>query len=541
MVMTRAAHIAFKPEHKVALLCLSSNGQFVSWADQSGLVSLATVSEDQTLDVKGIWHSSGTVVGLCLRGQRAYVLDDVEGLSCVNREGEVDWHVPVAGGGFSLHKGPTDMAVIDALGRLLRIGYDGSATDLTSQFEGILDAMYAREFLVLSHEDGSVKALKGSQVVWDRPVRGEVGESITALGMDASGHLIIGREGYALVDGEEEALEMETWCLDGQGLLFRCDLKTRLTHITPGLGSVVCGFDNGSVTHYKDNEHQELLNTGFAVQSLMVRQNHVVVSSWFYLLGVEAGSEPWKIEHQGMPMLLEASNDGSVCFFAGEDQNDWTEPEPIGFFSLESEARDADPSELTEWFQKPDAEPERSAEEIYRIDDSVGNLLTEEERILMEKPPEVGLDSLHAALDDFTFASPEDEAQGTLNVDAESLLEELDDQLSSMAMMPDEDLFDALNEEVVAPIAPIPKAGDDRVVTCDEDGTAVVLLDGLGSEDLQNRIVMWSWVDSTGKEIATQARAKVRLSAGVHRFELRICDSEGQWSSDTIQLTLKQA
>jgi hypothetical protein len=242
-----------------------------------------------------------------------------------------------------------------------------------------------------------------------------------------------------------------------------------------------------------------------------------------------------------MPMLLEASTDGSVCFFAGEDQNDWTEPEPIGFFSLESEARDADPSELTEWFQKPDAEPERSAEEIYRIDDSVGNLLTEEERILMEKPPEVGLDSLHAALDDFTFASPEDEAQGTLNVDAESLLEELDDQLSSMAMMPDEDLFDALNEEVVAPIAPIPKAGDDRVVTCDEDGTAVVLLDGLGSEDLQNRIVMWSWVDSTGKEIATQARAKVRLSAGVHRFELRICDSEGQWSSDTIQLTLKQA
>lgn len=539
MVMTRAANIAFKPEHKITMLCLSSSGQFLSWADQSGSVSLASVGKNHTLDVKGNWHAPGTVVGLCLRGQRAYVLDDVEGLFCVNQQGEVDWHVPVAGGGFSLHEGPTDMAVVDALGRLLRVGYDGSPTDLTSQFEGILKAMYVSEFLVLSFEDGSVKALNGSQVVWNRPVRGEVGESITALGMDASGHLIIGREGYALVDGEEEALEMETWCLNGQGLLFRSDLKTRLTHITPGLGSVVCGFDNGSVTHYKDNQHQELLNTGFAVQSLMVRQNHVVVSSWFYLFGVEEGSEPWKIEHQGMPMLLESSNDGSICFFAGEDQNDWTEPEPIGFFSLKSEARDADPSELTEWFQRPDNEPERSAEEIYRVDETVENLLTEEERMLMEKPPVIGLDSLHAALDDFAFASPEDQAQGTLNVDAESLLDDLDDQLSSMAMMPDEGLFDALNEEVVAPIAPVPAAGEDQVVTCDEDGTAVVLLDGLGSEDPQNRIVMWSWVDSTGQEIATQARAKVRLSAGVHRFELRICDSEGQWSSDTIQLTLK--
>ena len=539
MVMTRAANIAFKPEHKITMLCLSSSGQFLSWADQSGSVSLASVGKNHTLDVKGNWHAPGTVVGLCLRGQRAYVLDDVEGLFCVNQQGEVDWHVPVAGGGFSLHEGPADMAVVDALGRLLRVGYDGSPTDLTSQFEGILKAMYVSEFLVLSFEDGSVKALNGSQVVWNRPVRGEVGESITALGMDASGHLIIGREGYALVDGEEEALEMETWCLNGQGLLFRSDLKTRLTHITPGLGSVVCGFDNGSVTHYKDNQHQELLNTGFAVQSLMVRQNHVVVSSWFYLFGVEEGSEPWKIEHQGMPMLLESSNDGSICFFAGEDQNDWTEPEPIGFFSLKSEARDADPSELTEWFQRPDTEPERSAEEIYRVDETVENLLTEEERMLMEKPPVIGLDSLHAALDDFAFASPDDQAQGTLNVDAESLLDDLDDQLSSMAMMPDEGLFDALNEEVVAPIAPVPAAGEDQVVTCDEDGTAVVLLDGLGSEDPQNRIVMWSWVDSTGQEIATQARAKVRLSAGVHRFELRICDSEGQWSSDTIQLTLK--
>lgn len=537
--MTRAARIVFKPEHKVILLCLSSNGKFLFWADQSGMVSLATVDDHNVLDANATWTSSGKIVGLCSRGVRAYALDDVDGLSCLNLQGELDWQAPVPGGGFSLHKGPKDMAVIDALGRLLRIGYDGAVTDLTNHYDGILNATYVGAFLVLSHEDGSVRALNGSQTVWTRPVRGEVGESITALGTDASSHLVIGREGYALVDGEEEALEMETWCLKSLELLHRCDLKTRLTQLTPGLDGVVCGFDDGRVTLYLNNEHRELLHTTFAVQNLLVRGPHVVVSSWFYLFGFEDGKEHWKIEHQGMPMLLESSSDGSVCFFAGEDQNDWTEPEPIGFFSLTSEALDADPSELTEWFQKPDIGPQRSADEIYRIDDSVQELLTEEERRLMKKPVEVGLDSIHAELDDFSFASAEDEAQGTLNIDADSLLEALDDQITSMAMMPNEDLFDALNEEVVAPIIPIPKAGDDRVIACDEDGTAVVVLDGTGSEDVQNRIVMWSWVDSTGKEIATQVRAKVRLSAGVHRFELRICDSEGQWSSDSIQLTLQ--
>ena len=130
---------------------------------------------------------------------------------------------------------------------------------------------------------------------------------------------------------------------------------------------------------------------------------------------------------------------------------------------------------------------------------------------------------------------------GTLNVDAEGLLEAMNDELSNMALLPDEDLFDALNESVVAPIAPIPRAGDDRTVACDSDGTAVVVLDGLGSKDVQNRIVMWSWVDDTGKEIASMPQVKVRLDAGVHRFELRICDSDGRWSSDSIQLTLTKA
>lgn len=541
MVKTRAVRVSFKPEQKVEHLCLSSDGACLVWAEQGGAVSIAISAENEDHRIAGVWNAPGGVVGMCLRGDRTFVLDDTDGLSCLNSKAESEWHLTIPGGGFSLHQGPNDMAVVDALGRLYRISYGGQLQNL-NHFEHILKATFVDQYLVLAHEDGSVQALNEDQPIWQRPSRGEVGEAITAIGSDASGHLLLGREGYALVDGDEEALEMETWCLNRLELLDRCDLKSRVTHLVPGLESVICGFDNGRVTLYKHNAHRELLMTNYAIQTLLVRGGHVVASSWFYLFGHNEAGEGWKVEHQGMPTQLAASANGSILFFAGEDQNDWTDAEPIGCLSLDSETIEIDPSELNAWFQQEDSGPERSAEEIYRVDDSVENLLTDEERRMMAKPVEVGLEDLQDALDGFIENVSTDEAtQGTLNLDSSELLEALDDQISSMAMLPDEDLFGALNEEVSAPIPPVPRAGEDRVVVCEEDGTAVVLLDGLGSSDEQNRIVMWSWVDSTGKEIATQAQAKVRLSVGVHRFELRICDSEGRWSSDSIQLTLKRA
>ena len=63
--------------------------------------------------------------------------------------------------------------------------------------------------MIVVQEDGSVHCFDGKQVIWNRPSRGEVGEAITAVGIDSFENLIIGREGYALVPGDEEALEIE--------------------------------------------------------------------------------------------------------------------------------------------------------------------------------------------------------------------------------------------------------------------------------------------------------------------------------------------
>ena len=542
MVQTFSTTIAFTPERKVMHLCIAGDASFLAWAEQGGKVSLGRLEDHLPVEVSAVWENTASIVGLCSRGNRLFALDELNGLTCLEDKGDVAWFSEVPGGGFSLHKGPNNMAVVDALGRLHLIGYDGANVAHAPSVEGVLKACFIEDTLVLACEDGTVQAIQNNSVVWRRPVRGDVGESITALGKDANGHLVLGREGYALVDGDEEALEMEVWCLRTLELLHRTDLKTRLTHCTPGASGVVCGFDDGLVSKFANGEFEEVLTTNYAIQGLVVSGANLIASSWFYLFGSRADEGLWKIEHQGMPTQVLVSPNGKVCFFAGDDQNDWTDPEPIGYFCLDAGLLEVDPTELTEWFQKGSVEPQLSAEEIYRIDDSVEMLLTEEERAMVGDSVGASIESLQDALG--VHGNELDDATadlGTLNVDAEGLLEAMNDELSSMALLPDEDLFDALNESVAAPIAPIPRAGEDRKVVCDSDGTAVVLLDGLGSEDVENRIVMWSWVDDTGKEIASQPQVKVRLNAGVYRFELRICDSDGRWSSDSIQLTLTEA
>ena len=72
-----------------------------------------------------------------------------------------------------------------------------------------------------------------------------------------------------------------------------------------------------------------------------------------------------------------------------------------------------------------------------------------------------------------------------------------------------------------------------------DDGTAIVTLDGSKTVDPQDRVKSWSWVDNTGKEIADTSVVRVKLNRGSHRLELRIKDSDNQWSSDSIDVRVE--
>ncbi len=120
----------------------------------------------------------------------------------------------------------------------------------------------------------------------------------------------------------------------------------------------------------------------------------------------------------------------------------------------------------------------------------------------------------------------------------EELQSQLDDEMEKMAMLPEQSILDELNSKVDEIQIPIANAGDDLKIFSSDDNTAVVTLDATSSFDPQGRIEKWLWLDESGKEISNLAKLNVRLNIGTFRFELKVCDSEGNWSSDSISVKI---
>ena len=544
MLSTHSVHIAFQPEAKVSSLALSMSGDVAVWAEGDGKLFIAKNS-DGVLAPSTSWQAPALIRKAILRGNQIFILDDEYGLTCLDLEGKPLWQVEIGAGGFALQQLPSQLAVIDGLGRLHLFAYDGTPFDLDEAYVDILRFTAIGEYLILAHESGHVQALQNGQTVWSRPHRGETGESITCLGSDANQHLVIGREGYALVSGDEEVLEIEIWDLAQQVLIHREDLKSQLLQAIPSKNGLYCGFDDGQVTEYITGESsyssESRISCSYPIQKLLFRNGCIAASSWFYIWGLNADGNEWKLEHQGMPYFVEASQDGSICLFAGEDQNDWTEIEPIGLFSFQEDLLEADASELNLWFEKTEDTLQLSAEELYREDDEMNALFSEDELKSMQKsqPADVGLEALHSALEGDFGESQKVTEDGALDINTEDLLAQLDDAITTMALLPSEDLLEELNTEIGEILVPHAVSGEDQRLLADADGSAIVTLDGSSSFDPQERIQTWSWIESSGKEIASSAKVRVRIPRGSHRFELRICDRDGQWSSDSLHILIE--
>ena len=197
-----------------------------------------------------------------------------------------------------------------------------------------------------------------------------------------------------------------------------------------------------------------------------------------------------------------------------------------------------DSSELTLWFEKSEEVNLLTAEELYRVDDEMNDFFTQEELDSMKssQPADVAVEALHSALEGAVGTSQQVAEDGSLDVDTDELLAQLDDAIEKMALIPSEDLLGELNTEVGEVIVPRAVSGDDQNLNADEDGSAIVTLDGSQSYDPQGRIQTWSWIEGSGKEIASSAKVRVRIPRGSHTFELRICDRDGQWSSDSLHI-----
>ena len=83
----------------------------------------------------------------------------------------------------------------------------------------------------------------------------------------------------------------------------------------------------------------------------------------------------------------------------------------------------------------------------------------------------------------------------------------------------------------------IPRAGEDLIIQATE-GSAIVHLDASGTEDDDEQIDSISWIDHLGNTIAESYQCKVKLPLGTYRFEFRIRDKNGMWSTDSISIQI---
>jgi hypothetical protein len=327
-------------------------------------------------------------------------------------------------------------------------------------------------------------------------MRGDVGERITAIGWNQD-LLIVAREGHGLVPGEEEALEIEHW--NNGDLVKRLDVNHRVVAIDGAwmgldMGGLMCDEEIVAELHHP-------------AHIVIDRGDYALVGSWFHLHRISSQGSEWSVETKGIVEYVSTNNEGTAVLISGFDQNDYTDSEPVVVIdsTVAPVALIEEDTAIDDWGDAPVIEV--SAEDIYGDETSIEEL--------------AGISQPAAS-------------------DQSGLLDALNDEIiQEDTKEEEEDLMFALSLDAEEIISPSPDAGGDQSLVAEEDGTAVVTLDGSGTRDPQERIASWSWVDSSGKEIADSPTLRVRLNRGRHRLELRIKDNDGRWSSDSIDVRIE--
>ena len=388
----------------------------------------------------------------------------------------------------------SNAVAIDGMGRAHLI--DSKSTTSLLDATSVLFSKVGHN-VAIATESGQVYTYSLDGVkLWERPMRGDVGERITAIGWNGN-VLTVAREGHGLVPGDEEALEIEYWV--GDKLEKRFDVNRRVVSIDgPWMG-----LDMGGVMHGEDL----VAELNHPAHLILNKGEHALVGSWFHLHRISKSGSQWGVETKGMVEYVSSNVEGNAVLIAGSDQNDYSDDEPVVLIDSTVEPVDLveEDTAIDDWGEAPAIEV--SAEEIYGDSTSIEEL--------------AGI------------------SQSELE-DQSGLLDALNDEIIREEVIEDEDdLMLALSLDAEEIISPTPDAGGDQSLVAGDDGTAIVTLDGSKTVDPQDRVKSWSWVDNTGKEIADTSVVRVKLNRGSHRLELRIKDSDNQWSSDSIDVRVE--
>ena len=263
----------------------------------------------------------------------------------------------------------------------------------------------------------------------------------------------------------------------------------------------------------------------YTINDIRRHGEDLLVASWFYLHRIgNDGEEVWRCEHTGLVQSIVTNQDGTRIALSGDNQNDytrenrilWIDPDATPYAlsndaEIDEDLRDfGDGAELS----APTAAPD---DDLYADDgESVASLLTEEEQAQL--------------------------SEGSASIDDSELFAMLDDEIEQLAQFDEEetDLLAGLSDEdFVSHVPPTADAGNDIEVNANQDGTAIVLLDGSATSPGSQGIEQWIWRDGHSKQIGDTPMVNVRLPVGNHTFTLTVSDSARESSTDTVTVQVQ--
>ena len=520
-MLTYEASITFAPHSTVTGLDLSSDGQTIAWSETNGSVNIYQGME-KLYEIK----SEGLVTGMAFHQEYLIISDDAFGIKSYDLNANELWKCEVPGGVSMFKTTKNFIAIVDNLGRLVTSDLQGNLINSNLPYSSICKLENYVQGITIVQEDGGVYCYNGNQNTWIRPKRGEVGESITALGFSHDGNLIIGREGYALVPGDEEALELEIWDISTNRLITRLDLSNRLVEVESVDNQTVIGMDDGSVYLIEGQIgegfklQEPIMECKYPIKTLSICDKSIVAGSWFYIHGLTLDGKTWTVEHQGIVQHSVYSSKTNCLYFAGDDQNDFTDSEPIGCLEFNKELIKVDKSELTLWFEQKEVITQLSADQIYSDDTKMTELM-----------------SLDSDIKNKGLAVKDEEFTNLLDALGD-IIEDSDysEKISNDSELDDDSLLGELLDDVIKNKPLVANAGNDMTYHSGDDNFAVIILDGTATMNQQGKIIKWSWTDDTGREISTLTKFRAKLSVGMYRFELRVSDLEGNSTADSVQV-----
>ena len=508
-------------------IAFSGDGERLAWGEREGTFHISDPDGSNSSEIE-LEGAPGPIAAL---SQNRFVMGmSDDDLHLVSSDGEVIWSHKVSGGCDVLSVSPSGglIAVIDGSRSLHMLDIHGRSLHSYDSSELNLVAVDRTGRTVAVADDaGVVKVFdRTGEMRFERRPSSSVGERVTAIAFQPDGHLVVAKETLGLAGNNENELEAEWWTPLGQRV-HTAELSARCTGIAPhSRGCWLSQFDGRILKATVSSEPEQIWQSSYAIQGLETIGDDLLVASWFHLYRIpdkDMEDEPvWQIEHAGIVEHLAVNEEGDRIALGGEDQNDYTESEPILIIDANAEPREMEINVQDDpWTADLDMGDVEKKEEtdIYADDlSAISDLLTEDERKILETG---GDSSSESALLSMLSGDIEMEEMAGDDFSADILLSGLE------------------GETKAANIPPVSNAGDDQNISAEEDGAAVVLLDGSESFDPDGTVVSWVWKDRTGNTIGDSAKLKVKLPKGTHHFELTVKDNDGATTTDTTTVVVE--